>query len=399
MRSITILFLVLLAACASQQELAPTTPQEPGSTQAAPTTPTTTTPKPSSTSIPGTIAGSTTTLLAPLQGLAYERIADFPFPVQMTALPGSELSYIATKNGQVWVYDGKAVSESPALDISSLVRDAGEQGLLSIALHPGDESRFFAHYSASDGDTVVSEFTFVSPTEIDANSEEVLLRLDQPARNHNGGMVVVDAAGDLYVGLGDGGGANDQFRNGQNTGTLLGGLVKIPLDSDQEPFLWQYGLRNPWRFWFDGDSIYVADVGQNSFEEVSVAINGRDVNYGWPITEGLHCFRPASDCDTTGLTLPVIEVGHGDAGTCSITGGIVYRGAQIPEIDGHYFYSDLCGGYLRSFRFDGAAAVDQTDWTSQVGVPGSVVGFGIDGAGEMYVATTEELFKVVSVRG
>ncbi len=101
----------------------------------------------------------------------------------------------------------------------------------------------------------------------------------------------------------------------------------------------------------------------------------------------------------TGLTLPLVEVEHDDAGTCSITGGIVYRGEGIPEIDGHYFYSDYCGGYLRSFRFDGAGAVEQTDWTSQVGVPGSVVGFGIDGAGEMYVATEEELFKVVPARG
>ncbi len=326
-------------------------------------------------------------------------MADLPFPVQMTAHPGSHLSYVATKDGRVWAYDGVAVLESPVLDISSQVRNQGEQGLLSISLHPGDESRFFAHYSASDGDTVVSEFTFVSETELDSASEQVLLRLDQPARNHNGGMIVVDDSGNLYVGLGDGGGANDQFGNGQDTSTLLGGLVKIVLDTDQEPVLWQYGLRNPWRFWFDDDLIYVADVGQNSFEEISVTENGEDVNYGWPLTEGLHCFRPPSGCDTTGLTLPMVEVQHGDGGTCSITGGLVYRGDSIPEIDGHYFYSDYCGGYLRSFRFDGTAAVDQADWTSQVGNPGSVVGFGIDGSGEMYVATTRELLKVVPARG
>lgn len=398
MRSITIVLLVMVTACASQQELAPTTPPRSTATQAPPTT-TTTTPEPSSTTVPATADTTTTTTLAPLQSLAYEKVADLPFPVQMTALPGSEMGYVATKDGRVWAYDGLMVRETPVLDISNQVRDEREQGLLSISLHPGDDSRFFAHYSAGDGDTVVSEFTFVSETEVDPGSEQVLLRLDQPARNHNGGMIVVDDAGNLYVGLGDGGGANDQFDNGQNTGTLLGGLVKIVLDSGQEPVLWQYGLRNPWRFWFDRNLIYVADVGQDSFEEVSVAGNGRDINYGWPITEGLHCFRPSSDCETGGLTHPVIEVAHGDAGTCSITGGIVYRGERIPEIDGHFFYSDYCGGYLRSFRFDGAGAVEQTDWTAQVGVPGSVVGFGIDGAGEMYVATTEELLKVVPVRG
>ncbi len=400
MRSIMIVFLALVTACASQQELAPTTAGSAATTEPAPTT-TTNLPNPSSTppATVGTTIGATTTTLAPLQGLAYEKVADLPFPVQMTALPGSPVAYIATKDGRVWAYDGESVLESPILDISSRVRNDGEQGLLSIALHPGEESRFFAHYSASDGDTVVSEFTFLSATEIDPASEQVLLRLDQPARNHNGGMVVVDDLGNLYVGLGDGGGANDRFGNGQNTATLLGGLVKIALDTGDEPVLWQYGLRNPWRFWLDSDLIYIADVGQNSFEEVSVAGQGQGVNYGWPITEGLHCFRPASACDTSGLTLPVVEVGHGDAGTCSITGGIVYRGGLIPEIEGHYFYSDFCGGYLRSFRFDGSVAVDETDWTSQVGVPGSVAGFGVDGEGEMYVATTRELLRVVPARG
>lgn len=401
MRPIIIVFLAFLTACNGGQELAPTTSADSSADATTITSPSTS--APSSTEEPGSTTSSTrgtttTTTLPELQGLTYERVADLSFPVEMTALPGAELSYVATKDGRVWVYDGTEVLDEPALDISGRVRDSGEQGLLSIALHPDDPSRFFAHYSAGDGDTTVSEFTFVSDTEIDPASERVLLRLDQPASNHNGGMILVHV-GSLYVGLGDGGGANDRFGNGQNTDSLLGGLVKIVLDTDEEPVLWQYGLRNPWRFWFDGDLVYIADVGQNSFEEVNVAADGRDVNYGWPITEGLHCFRPSSGCDTTGLTLPVVEVGHGDAGTCSITGGIVYRGSTIPELDGHYFYSDFCGGYLRSFRYDGSAAVDRSDWTDQIGVAGAVAGFGVDGEGEMYVATTEELLKVVPVRG
>jgi len=175
--------------------------------------------------------------------------------------------------------------------------------------------------------------------------------------------------------------------------------VRIDVDA-AEPHseLFQYGLRNPWRFWFDEGLIYIADVGQRAFEEVSVAPIERDLNFGWPITEAMHCFSPASGCDTTGLTLPVIEVSHGDAGTCSITGGIVYRGPAIPEINGHFFYSDYCGGYLRSFLYADGAIVEEMDWTGQVGDAGRVVGFGIDGAGEMYVATTERLLKVVAER-
>lgn len=326
-------------------------------------------------------------------------MAALDFPVEMTALPDDELAYIATKDGRVWAYDGSTVIDDPVLDISGRVRNDGEQGLLSIALHPDDPSRLFAHYSDDDGDTVVSELAFSSPTEIDPGSEQVLLAVDQPASNHNGGMIDV-LAGNLYVGLGDGGRSGDAFGNGQNTDTLLGGLVKIVLDDpDADPVLWQYGLRNPWRYWFDGDLVYIADVGQNAYEEVDVASNGRDVNYGWPITEGLHCYSPASGCDTAGLTLPVLEVEHGDAGTCSITGGVVYRGKDIPEILGHYFYSDFCGGYLRSFRYANGGAADATDWTDQVGDAGRVTGFGIDGRGEMYVITTESVLRVVADRG
>jgi glucose/arabinose dehydrogenase len=389
-----ILALLMVVTACNGQDLA-----EPPSTAttepAAPTTTslaaTTSTPE-ATTTVPPT----TTTTLAPLQSLGYQEVAVLDFPVQITALPGGDLSYIATKDGRVWAYDGVAVLETPVLDISDQVRNDGEQGLLSIALHPDDRSRFFAHYSDNDGDTVVSEFAFVSPTEIDPGSEQQLLTLDQPAANHNGGMIawLVDS---LYVALGDGGRSNDAFGHGQNTETLFAGIVKLTPGND--PLLWQYGLRNPWRFWIDSDLIYIADVGQNAFEEVNVAVNGRDINYGWSITEGLHCFNPPSGCDTEGLTLPVVEVAHGDAGTCSITGGIVYRGPSIPEIDGRYFYSDYCGGYLRSFLYQDGEAVEQTDWTDQVGVAGAVTSFGIDTAGEMYVTTTDRLLKVVANRG
>jgi glucose/arabinose dehydrogenase len=374
--------------------------QEPPSASSTAEATTSTTPPPSTTTSTGATTSTqpttTTSSLPELQSLAYEEAATLEFPVEMTALPGNELSYIALKDGQVLAYDGSTVLEDPVLDIRDQVRNDGEKGFLSIALHPEATDRFFAHYSDNNGDTVVSEFTFSSPTEIDPGSERVLLNVDQPAGNHNGGMIAF-YEGSLFLGLGDGGGGGDRFGNGQNTDTLLGGLVRLSVDDDTDPVLWQFGLRNPWRFWFDGDLIYIADVGQNAFEEVSVAAVDEGINYGWPITEGLNCFS-ASDCDTSGLRLPVLEVAHGDAGTCSITGGIVYRAEQIPEIDGHYFYSDYCGGYLRSFVFEDGEVVEEMDWTDQVGNAGSVAGFGVDGRGEMYLATTEALLKVVPNR-
>jgi hypothetical protein len=287
------------------------------------------------------------------------------------------------------------VQPSPVLDISEQVHNEGERGLLSIVASE-DGTRLYAHYSGGGGgDTVVSRFTWADGALTD---EQILFEHDQPAPNHNGGMLQFGPDGGLYLGLGDGGGANDQFGHGQDTDTLLAGIVRLDPNGAEDPLLWQYGLRNPWRFWFEGDLVYIADVGQNAYEEINVAPIEEGLNYGWSIMEGLHCFR-TSECDTSGLTLPVVEVEHGDAGTCSITGGVVYHGAAIPEIDGQYFYSDYCGGYLRSFLYRDGEVVEQTDWTEQVGVPGNVVGFGVDSSGEMYVMTTDQVLAVVPVRG
>lgn len=391
MRQIAVLFLVVVTACTGAQELAVTSTTAPRPTTTAPE-PTTTGAPP--TTIPGatttTVPPPTTTTLAPLQGLVYEPGPSFSFPIMLTARPG-EATYVATKAGDVFRLDGDDPVE--VLNIRGRVRNDGEQGLLGLALHPDDATRFFIHYSGGGGATIVSEFTMSGDGSIDPDSERELLRLSQPAGNHNGGMIQFGPDGRLYLGLGDGGGANDRFGNGQNRDTLLGGLVVMNVDGDSNPELFQYGLRNPWRFWIDGDEIYIADVGQNAFEEVSVAPLVADINHGWPITEGLHCFRPSSGCDTTGLTLPVIEVAHGDGGTCSITGGVVYRGDAIPELDGTFFFSDFCGGYLRGLS-DG----EVTDFTDQVGNVGSVGSFGQDGDGEVWVLTTGQIFKIVPVR-
>lgn len=329
---------------------------------------------------------------APLQGLRYAPVADADFPVAITALPGDMSPLVALKGGQVArLVEGELVG---ILDISERVADQGERGLLGMAIHPDDPTRLFLHYSDREGNTTVSEF--VLDDEVDPGSERVLFTARQPAGNHNGGWIQFGPDGGLYLGLGDGGGADDQFGTGQQDGPLAG-IVRIDVDAATAE-KYAKGLRNPWRFWIDGDTVYIADVGQNSYEEVSIAPLVSGLNFGWSIMEGTHCFSPRQDCDRTGLEIPQVEVEHGDAGTCSITGGVVYRGSAIPELSGHYFYSDFCGGYLRSFYFDGSEVGEQRDWTEQVGVPGQVVSFGVDGTGEMYVLTTEQILRVEAVR-
>jgi glucose/arabinose dehydrogenase len=397
MRRLLIPLLCVLTACTGEPEPDPTT-----TTETVPTTSVTTvaTTAPSTS---GSTTGATTATTEPPTTstvalddtvLAYQTVADMNFPVQMVARPGETNSYVINKDGRVWLYDGSSIAEAPVLDILERVRNDGEQGLLSMALHPTDPARFYLHYSDTAGDTVVSEFTFTSPEQADPANERVLLQVDQPAANHNGGMLQFTPDGALLLGLGDGGGAGDRFGNGQNSDTLLGGLVSIDVDT-ADATKYAMGLRNPWRFWIDGETIYIADVGQNAYEEVSVVPLQPGQNFGWPILEGLNCFS-SSDCDGTGMVAPVVEVEHGDSDTCSITGGPVYRGAVLPQLGGHYFYSDYCGGYLRSFHFADGAATELRDWTNQVGVPGQITGFGVDGASEMYVTTTNQLLKVVA---
>jgi hypothetical protein len=395
-RCLAVALLLLAAACTTGAGEAP------ASTTGLPATTLTTgtsAPPVDSTGPPttsSTIAATTTTTVGlDATVIEYRVIADIDFPVQLTSRPGDSMSYLITKDGRVWGYDGSSLGSEPVLDISDRVRDEGERGLLSIALHPSDPSRLYLHYSDNDGDTTVSEFRLVTPNRADPGSERVLLQVGQPAPNHNGGMIAFTPDGALLLGLGDGGGADDQFGNGQNPDTLLGGLVAIAVDGEPDPAKYAMGLRNPWRFWIDEGLIYVADVGQDEFEEVNVAPLGPGLNYGWPVAEGVHCFNSPAGCDTSGQVIPVAEIRHGDEGTCSITGGIVYRGGALPRLDGHYFFSDYCGGYLRSFLYTDGGATEHRDWTEQVGVAGQATGFGVDGRGEMYLTTTRQLLEVV----
>ena len=350
--------------------------------------PTTTTDAPTST----TASTTTTTTPAPLQGLAYEQVATSGFPMALIPDAAGDRDLVLTRAGLV----SDLATGEVVLDISAKTRTDGERGLLWGVVGSAELGEaLFLHYSDGNGATTVSRFERTADG-FDVDSELILLQVDQPASNHNGGGLVF-ADGLLYLGLGDGGGADDQFGQGQNFDTFLGGIVRIDPESG-EADLWAGGLRNPFRIWFDEPSgtLAIADVGQNELEEVSIVpVDDQFRNFGWPITEGFSCFRSAN-CDTTGITQPVLDISHGDAGTCSITGGVTYRGSAIPEIAGQYFFSDFCGGWLRSVTVE--APHDVTDWTPDIGVPGQVVGFGTDRAGEMYVLTTGEILKVVPHR-
>lgn len=363
----------------------------------APTTSTITTSLPAVTSPPTeTEESPPPTRARPPDSLRFVEVAaGTQNPIFLTASPGAQHSYLAEQGGRILYVLGDEIGDPPVMDISEQVTFRGEQGLLGIALHPTQTGRLFVHYSNRDGHTVVSEFSLTEDGRTaDPDSERVVFFTRQPATNHNGGMIQFGPDGYLYLGLGDGGRADDYYGHGQRPDTPLAALVRIHPDHVTSE-VWWYGLRNPWRFWIDEPTglTYIADVGQDAFEEISVALlSASGLNFGWPITEGLHCFEPRQGCDTTGLTLPVLEIAHGDGGSCSVTGGVVYRGSGMPGLQGHYFYSDYCGGYLRSFRWDGSLAMDLREWAPDLG--SRVVSFGTDGSGEMYILTTDSVYRI-----
>ena len=341
----------------------------------------------------------------PSFALATEVVADgLQAPVFLTAPPGDGRLFIVEQGGLVRVVSASdQLLSIPFLDLrSKITTSCSEQGLLSLAFHPRFASNGFVYvnYTRGDGDTVIERYTVGSdPDRADPASAAQILQVPQTACNHNGGLLLFGPDGMLYAFLGDGGGAGDPAGNGQDAGTLLGGVLRLDVDGGapfavppDNPFvggpgrdeLWAIGLRNPWRASFDpvGGHLYIADVGQNAMEEVNaVPADRAGVNYGWNLMEGSACFA-AGSCDTSGLTLPVEEYPNPQAG-CSITGGYVYRGSAIPEIQGTYFYSDFCSGFLRSFRLVGGQARERLEWN--IGNLGQVSSFGVDGAGELYV--------------
>jgi glucose/arabinose dehydrogenase len=339
------------------------------------------------------------------------------FPLYLTAPDADPRLFIVEKGGTIRIVKDGTLLPVPFLDISGQVSTGSEQGLLGLAFHPqyATNGRFVIHYTDLAGDTRVSELKVSPDADVaDAASEVSILSADQPFPNHNGGQVLFGPDGYLYIMLGDGGSADDPGGRGQSLADLLGSILRVePLEGGgyavppDNPFLstagalpeiWSYGLRNPWRAAFDpanGD-LYIADVGQREWEEVDVSPAadgaGRGMNFGWSLMEGPECFRDSS-CDQEALELPVLAYTHSDG--CSITGGFVYRGAAIPALQGHYFYSDFCQGWVRSFRFENGSAADQFQWPT-LAPGGSVPSFGRDATGELYVMSAAGVvFKIV----
>ena len=320
-------------------------------------------------------------------------------PLGMAFAPGDPAKrlFIVEKSGAIRVLKGGKVLAEPFLDLKARVSGGSEQGLLGLAFHNGfmKTGRLFVNYTDKGGDTHIVELTVASPAAERATiaSERELLFVDQPYANHNGGHLVMMPEGWLLVGLGDGGSGGDPKGNARNPKTLLGKMFRLDPDATSDAMrtrILAQGVRNPWRYAIDrakGD-LYIGDVGQNLWEEVDVvplaSLSGKD--FGWNVMEGFHCYRAAS-CKQDGLTPPVVEYGH-DAG-CSITGGVVYRGAALPRLAGAYFYADYCTALLRSFRFTRHGGVtDHWDWRKALD-PGSrlaqIASFGEDEAGEVYI--------------
>jgi len=357
-------------------------------------------------------------------------------PVYVTHAPADpDRIFIVEQTGRIRVLKNDELLATPFLDIRSLVTYGGEQGLLGLAFHPNYASNgfFYVNYTDVNGNTVVARF-HGSGDQANAGSWKMVMTIAQPFSNHNGGWLAFGPDGFLYIATGDGGDAYDPESRAQNTGVLLGKILRINVNADSythddtrsyaiplsNPFvgtvgldeIWAYGLRNPWRPAFDratGD-LYIADVGQNLIEEIDFqpASSHGGENYGWRCMEGDHCNGLSGCvCNDRSLTLPIFEYSHDDSSNpCAITGGEVYRGSSIPDLAGTYFFADYCSAHVFSFS-GGASVADFQERTTELNPchgdhPNliniqSISSFGQDFAGEMYICDLfgGEVFKII----
>lgn len=420
---VVLVALILISACSTPQVVAPIepSPQPP----AAALTPTPTQPpavlpvepeavetaaQPTPTPVEDTEEPVVSTAAAALpdpSGFAWQEYArGFDRPLFITgAGDGSGRLFVVSQTGQIWLVKPGESSAQRFLDISdrtSQVAGYSERGLLGLAFHPqfSQNGYFYVNYTDRAGDTHIARFS-VSPEDPDRgdpDSEVTLLTIAQPYGNHNGGALVFGPDGYLYIALGDGGSAGDPQGNGQSLNTLLGKILRLDVDSGEPylvpadnpfasggglPEIWAYGLRNPWRIAFDpltGD-LYIADVGQNQWEEINIQPAGSPggENYGWDYREGLHEYEGTPPQGFAAVD-PVAEYDH--ALGCSVTGGIVYRAAGFPEWQGVYLYGDYCSG-----RIWGLLRSPDGSWQNQelFQTGFTITSFGVDDAGEVYV--------------
>jgi len=354
------------------------------------------------------------TSLPPLQSIKLDIIYEgFQQPTVLTTPANDKRLFVAQRVGVIRILDANREVVDPAfLAIDDRVLAGGiEQGLLGMTFHPdyANNGLFYVYYTDKGGRRQLSEFK-VSPTNpnrADPESERVVFEFEQPEGStdirHYAGQLAFGPDGYLYTSQGDGADSRDQ---GQDPGTMFAAVSRIDIDGGDPygippenpyvdgggaPEVWAYGLRNPWRFSIDpvDGLIYIADVGHADQEEIDVLpINEGGFNLGWSDVEGTRCFH-VQQCDLTQYTAPVLTYLHGseaDQG-CSIVGGYVYRGSEIPELDGVYFYSDWCNQWIKSFRYVDGQLTDQKDWTAELGTIGQINSFGLDSAGELYAVT------------
>ena len=324
---------------------------------------------------------------------------------------GDERLFVVEKSGKIKILNQNgSVNSTPFLDIEDRVStNANERGLLGLAFHPNypENPFFFVNYTNNSGATTISKFSVSANQDIANDSETILLEINQPYANHNGGCINFGPDGNLYIGMGDGGSGGDPQNYSQNTESLLGKMLRINVNSgaysipENNPYgdeIWSVGLRNPWKFSFDslnGD-LWIADVGQNEFEEINMVQNNpANINYGWRCYEGNEPYN-LSGCPDEGLTFPVSTYSHYSSGDfkCSITGGYVYRGNQISGLNGVYFFADYCSGEI------GLLSKNENDeWDMSLAFPninGSWVSFGEDINGELYIASINGgVYKII----
>ncbi len=349
--------------------------------------------------LPAAAPAQVTVTVAPL-------VSGLVGPVDISSAgDGSGRLFIVERFGRIRIWDGATLLAQPFLDIGVLTTTDGERGLLGIAFHPsyGTNGRFFVHYTDLNGGNVLAEYAVSTDADLaDPSSAAILLQVAQPFSNHNGGQIRFGPDGYLYMAIGDGGSGGDPQNNGQNLDTLLGKILRLDVDGaapyaipadnpfagrpGARPEIWAYGLRNPWRFSFDrltGD-LFIADVGQNRFEEVDFqpASAAGGENYGWRLMEGFSCFDPPSGCNGTGdLVLPILEYDRSLG--ASVTGGFVYRGRRFPDLAGYYIFADFITGRIFAAR---QAAGGQWSLETALDSTLSISAFGEDDTGEIYLA-------------
>lgn len=363
--------------------------------------------------------------IIPAQNIDIELVASgFDSPVSIKHAKDSKL-FVVERKGVIKILNANgSVNNTSFLDINSIVSDSGgERGLLGLAFHPNYATNgyFYVNYINNSGYTIIARYSRTNETTADINSELILVTINQPESNHNGGAMDFGSDGYLYIASGDGGGSGDPNNNAQNLNSLLGKLLRIDVDNTSNgnnyaipatnpylndgnastlPEIWAYGLRNPWKFSFDkttGD-LWIADVGQGVYEEINmVPITTPGLNYGWRCYEGAnHSFNTTGCPAESTTTRPIAEYSHNGNGVfkCSITGGYRYRGTQFTSLTGLYFFADYCSDEIGILTPDGA------NWTMTFPKQYTNKGwstFGEDSNGELYIAGVKsgEVFKIV----